>query len=151
MRGKATALGVILLAGVLVLSATGAPEDGGGRQVLKNLRYPIKDAEGRKTGELVGDEFRMGGGGPVEVKGLRWTMIRPDGNDLVVTSEACRYNADDGVISSEASIRIDRGDVVMTGDGYVCDLKQERLVILNNARVVIRGKELWERVDDDAE
>ena len=62
---------------------------------------------------------------------------------MTITTEKCRYNARAGVISSYGDIRIERGGLIITGTGYICDVKRRKFAIVSESRVVIKDQELW--------
>ena len=120
-----------------------------GEQVLTDFRYPVKDKDGRVKADLIARAFRIPTNGLVRVEGLEWRVRAGEGTiPMVVTSDRCRFNRESNVIASDASIRIERGDTVMTGTGYICDLTGSSFTLLNDARVELRGVSLWRKKTD---
>jgi LPS export ABC transporter protein LptC len=113
-------------------------------QILEKVVYPLKGDDGRKEGEIRGERATVSSEGLVHIEGLVWEAYSSDDSiQMIVTTPECRYNTKTKVISSYSDVKIERHKAVMTGTGYICDIKKRKLTIVNNAKVVLRGMELW--------
>lgn len=113
-------------------------------QILEKVVYPVKGEDGRKEGEIRGERATVSSEGLVHIEGLVWEAYNSDNSlQMVVTTPECRYNTKSKIISSYSDVKVERHKVVMTGTGYICDIRKKKLIIVDNAKVVLRGMALW--------
>jgi LPS export ABC transporter protein LptC len=113
-------------------------------QILDDVVYPLKGEDGRKEGEIRGKRATVSSEGLVHIEGLVWEAYNSDNSlQMIVTTPECRYNTKSKILSSYSDVKVERHRAVMTGTGYICDIQKKKLIIVDNAKVVLRGMGLW--------
>lgn len=102
------------------------------------FRVPDYDDEGRLRSQLSGERATMLTPDVVEIENLQVDMFRDGVVETRIVSPHCIYNRRAHIAMSTSSVRIIRGDVVITGEDYRYEPRRQRFMIQTNARVVIR-------------
>lgn len=102
------------------------------------FRVPDYDDEGRLRSQLSGERATMLTPDIVEIENLQVDMYRDGVVETRIVSPHCLYNRRAHVAMSTGSVRIVRGDVVITGSDYRYEPRRQRFLIQTNARVIIR-------------
>jgi hypothetical protein len=115
-------------------------------QTLSGFRVPTYDEQGVMTSQMFGDFAKVLPDGMVEITALRMEFYENQAAaeqkaQMVVTSPMCFYNRGKGQAFSDASVRIARENMIVTGTGFKWNSEDERLKILKNAKVVLKGVE----------
>lgn len=124
------------VAGVAVVAAIAQLQPG---QTLGGFRVPEYEEDGSMRSQLFGDFARVLPNGLVEVEGVRVEMYRDGEVETRVASPHSLYDRQTRAVASTSSVSIIRGDVVITGDHYRYDPRNETFLIRTNARVVLRN------------
>ena len=127
-------IGIILAAG-FVLAAVAADTD---VQTLSGFRVPEYDEEGNMKSQLFGDLAQFLPNGIVRISNLKIEFYKGEDVDMRVTSPECDYGEKTKEAESESSVRIARGNMVVTGKGFTWKSNKERLVIRSDAKVVLK-------------
>lgn len=110
---------------------------------IKAFRVPNYDELGIMTSQIFGDYAHVLPNGNIEITALRMEFYRYENEErlveMTVTSPECLYNRRRGQIMSESDIRISREEFVVTGRGFIFNNAQQRLQILNDSKVVLKG------------
>jgi hypothetical protein len=125
--------------------ARAAGQSVGDAQTVTGFRVPSYDREGRMTSQVFGDTARIRADGSVDIVELRVEFY---GNEdlaatnraveMRITSPRCIYHRASGVVTSDASVRIARENMIVTGEGFQWIGPAERLEIYRNAKVVLK-------------
>ncbi len=134
----------LMLFAVLAAAATFAqqPAQPGQPKVhtIKQFRLPDMDETGRVRGEIFGDSARVPEEGLIDIANMRLLIYGANGSvELRVTSPHCAYNRERSIAGSKSSVLIENKDFILSGEGYLCHLRRQRLEIANQARLVLRS------------
>lgn len=135
-------LPILLLAG---LTATGAllaqtPANAPNVKVhtIHQFRLPDIDENGRIRGEIFGDTARVPEKGLIDITNMRLITYDLDGTVLLrVTAPHCAYDRERHLAGSPSNVLIESRDFILSGEGFRCHLRRQRLEIANKARLVI--------------
>ncbi len=103
------------------------------------FRLPEYAEDGTLKSQLFGDHARALSNNVIEIRGLRIEMYKDGQVETRVSSPHCLYDHVRQAAGSTSSVRITRGEVVITGDDYAYSPKRQRFEIHTNARVVLRN------------
>ncbi len=134
----------IRFAAALILwgaSARGQLREG---HVVRGFRLPDYAADGTLKSVVTGDSARAVGEDVFEITNLRIEMMKDGAVEARVTAPLCLYNRRANEATSDGSVRIVRGEVVITGEGFTWNGAKSRFEIERNARVVLRNVRLIE-------
>ena len=110
------------------------------RQVITDFRVPEYDDQGKLKNVLRGDYVTIPNSGPIEVHQLKYEVFGTSTQaELNITAPLCFYDRERGTATSTGAVRIARSDMIITGTGFDFDRRTERMVIRNQARVVLKG------------
>jgi hypothetical protein len=109
-------------------------------QTLSGFRVPDYDDEGRLKSLVLGDEAVALTDTLIQISGLKLEMYRLGIMETRVTSPICVFDKQSNSATSTSSVRIARGNLIITGEQYTWETKTQRFVIEKKARVVIQGK-----------
>lgn len=101
------------------------------------FRLPDYAEDGTLKSQLFGEYARALSNDLIEIRGLRIEMYKDGQVETRVTSPHCLYDHVRQAAGSTSSVRITRGEVVITGDDYAYSPKRQRFEIHTNARVVL--------------
>jgi hypothetical protein len=125
--------------------ARAAAQSAGEVQTVTGFRVPSYDREGRMTSQVFGDTARILPDGSVDIAELRMEFYAAEGQtatnravEMRITSPRCVYHRATGVVTSDASVRIARDNMIVTGEGFQWIGAAERLEIYRNAKVVLK-------------
>ena len=111
-------------------------------QQVTGFRVPSYDARNNLTSQMFGDTATILTDGRVDITELRMEFysgtVSNRQTEMRVTSPRCVYNRNSGAATSSAPVRIARDNMVVTGTGFEWSNKDQRLVILNDAKVVLK-------------
>ncbi len=102
------------------------------------FRLPEYADDGTLKSQVFGEFAQSLSNGLIEIQGLRVEMYQGEAVETRVTSPHCLYDRVRGSAGSTSSVRITRGEAVITGDDYRYMPKRQRFEIHTNARVVLR-------------
>lgn len=102
------------------------------------FRLPDYAEDGTLESQLFGEHALALSNGLIEIRGLRIEMYKDGQVETRVTSPHCLYDRERQSAGSTSSVRITRGEVVITGDDYLYSPRRQRFEIHTNARVVLR-------------
>ncbi len=134
MTRGAARIGAVMLA-VAALAALGQLQPGGR---MEGFRIPDYDDDGTLRSQLFGDHAAMVSPDLIELQNVKVEFYRGGEVETRITSPHCVYHRRTGVAQSTSTVRIVRGGAVITGHHYRYDHRQQRFMILTNARVVLR-------------
>jgi hypothetical protein len=132
---RAPALLRLLMAGA-ALTAAAQFEPG---QTAKNFRFPDYDKDGRLKSQVFGEYARVLNERAIEITNLKIEVFRGAEVDMIVTSPLCLYDRIGNSAASTSSVRIARGDMVISGTGFSWDAAKQKFVVERDARVVVKG------------
>ncbi len=102
------------------------------------FRLPDMDETGRTRGEIFGDAARVPEEGPIDITNMRlFTYDAAGAVQIILTSPHCIYDRKHNLAGSHASVLIQSRDFILSGEGYRCNLRKNRLEIAGKARLVI--------------
>ncbi len=132
----------ILSTGVMAISfawAVTAPAQFREGQVVRGFRLPEYDAAGALKYVVTGDAARAVASDVFEITNLKIELMKDGVVETRVTAPLCMYNRRNNEARSDGSVRIVRGDVVITGEGFAWNGAESHFRIERNARVVLRN------------
>lgn len=109
-------------------------------QTLTKFRVPDYDDEGNLKSLVLGDEAVAQTETLIQISGLRLELYKQGVLETRVTSPICLFDRVSNSATSTSSVRIARGNLIITGEQYTWETQTQRFVIERNARVVIQGK-----------
>ncbi len=111
-------------------------------QQVTGFRVPSYDAKNNLTSQMFGDTAIILPDGRVDITELRMEFYSGTTSnrqtEMRVTSPRCVYNRNSGSATSDAPVRIARDNMVVTGNGFEWNNKDQRLVILRDSKVVLK-------------
>lgn len=111
-------------------------------QQVTGFRVPSYDAKNNLTSQMFGDTATILPDGRVDITELRMEFYSGTTSnrqtEMRVTSPRCVYNRNSGSATSDAPVRIARDNMVVTGNGFEWNNKDQRLVILRDSKVVLK-------------
>ena len=119
----------------LTLGAAAQLERG---QKVGGFRVPEYDENGQLKSQLYGDYAQVITEDKVKVTNLKIEMFKNGEVETRVTAPHCIYNRRSNTAASPGSIRIARGNMVITGSTFMWSATNQVFVIETNARVVFR-------------
>ncbi len=139
------------MAGMVALAAVATareqklpvPPKSAGPQIIRDFRVPEFDENGVKKSEVVGEQAEILADGQVKITGLRIVMFREGQVEATVTAAQCTFNRKDKMAFSNADVSIERGGMKVTGRGFRYAAADQRIEILNQARVVLQNTSVW--------
>ena len=134
------ATGLLLVGGALAQKpVTPLPPQ---NQQVTGFRVPTYDAKNNLTSQMFGDTATILADGRVDITELRMEFYSGTASnrqiEMRVTSPRCVYNRNSGSATSDAPVRIARDNMVVTGNGFEWNNKEQRLVILRDSKVVLK-------------
>lgn len=123
---------------VLAASAQGSGDLPGGR-VVKKLRYPEYDEQGRLRFELMGDEATIRADGLIEIVNLMLVFYEDGESVMKVTSPGCLFDREKQTAVSTSTVFVSRAEIELTGRGFEWNGKGGGFKIHEEARVVIKA------------
>ena len=102
------------------------------------FRVPDYDEEGQLRSLLSGERVTVLTPDLVELENVQVDLFRDGIVETRIVSPHCLYHRRAQIAMSTSSVRIVRGDVVITGEDYRYEPRRQRFLIQTNARVVIR-------------
>ena len=126
----------IVFFGVVALGLLAYAED---LQTIEGFSVPEYDKNGNLTTQLFGDFAEILPRGKVKITNLKIEFYDDDKIEMRVTAPQCDYDQKRKSAKSDSSVRIARGNMIVTGVGFEWDSKHERLEIYNQAKVVLKS------------
>lgn len=111
-------------------------------QTVRGFRVPDYHPDGTLKSVITGDTARALGNERFEITNLRIELFRDGVVETRVTAPQCVFDRRTQEVSSKGAVRIVRGEVVITGEGFVWSGADPRFAIERNARVVLRRSTL---------
>ena len=126
----------LLCTGMLIVAS--AAQEG---VELGGFRLPDYDANGVKKSELIGKSAILKQGGKVDIQDFKIDFYEADGETvkMTVTAPQCTYVRHGRIAKSPSSVRIEGGNMVVTGKDFAWDGKRELFKIFSNSKVVFKG------------
>jgi len=131
-----------VLAG-LTLVAAGVAGVGSGEEKpmpVRGFRYPVElYKDGRIKTHILAEELTGDPeSGEVEAVHVKVEFFTPDGHvDAVLDLERCCYDRDSGRTTSDSRVRLKKGGLLVTGKGMEWHAGEQRIRILQDAKVVL--------------
>ena len=105
---------------------------------IKNMRLPLdRYDDGKIKMQLVAAQAKVPPEGEILAKQVRLEFYKDDRIDALMTTDECRYDRVKGTAKSESQIRIEQAGVLITGTGFECNMQDQTMKILHNAKVVL--------------
>ncbi len=130
-------LPLFIMLAVLAAHAFGSG-DTGGHRVVKKLRYPEYDAQGKLRFELMGDEATIRGDGMIQIVNLVLVFYEEGQAVMKVTSPSCLFDRENQTAVSTSRVSVARSEIELTGRGFEWSGKGGGFRILDQARVVLK-------------
>lgn len=106
------------------------------REVI-GFRVPELDEENRLKSQVSGDKARFEGDGAVHISGLKIETFEDGRIDMTISSPECTYDRNTRIAQSKSRVRIDRENMVITGEDYVYDSGKRTFEIKKDVKVVL--------------
>jgi hypothetical protein len=109
---------------------------------IKGMRIPLDHFEdGRVKMQFSAAQARVPeGSGEVETSEALVESFNADGSlAMVMEADNCWYNRATGRLSSDGPVRMDRGDMEVTGVGMEWKADEQKLRLHSRVRVVLKG------------
>lgn len=126
------------LALVLVFGVAGWAEDSG-TQTVAGFRVPEYDENNQLKSQLFGDFAKVLPDGIIEITQLKIDFYSEGKVEMTVTAPKCTYKQKEGKAESDTDVRITREDMVVTGNGFAWNGRDEKFEIFKDAKVVLKG------------
>ena len=108
-------------------------------QSLSGFELPEYDADGKIIRHIFGDMAEMLPGGLIRISNLRVDIYKDEQVDMKVIAPRCELNQQTKQAVSDGPVRIIRDNMVVTGRGFDFSNEKERIQIMHDARVVLKG------------
>jgi len=109
-------------------------------QTLSGFSVPEYDKNGKMTSQLFGDLAEVLPDGRVKITNLKIEFYGKDGGVIMrVTSPHCVFYRRSRKVTSNSSVRIARSNMIVTGEGFEWDSKDQRLKIFSNSKLVLKN------------
>ena len=132
---------LMLLLGLVWLVWPGRPvraqAPAGAPQVLIDFRFPEYDDAGQLKTEVYGDKATMNPDGSIDVTNLQIVFYENGKPAMRVSAPPCTYNKEAQTASSDSRVLVERKEILLTGVGFRCRLKDKQMKINNKAKVVL--------------
>ncbi len=128
----------LMMTVVLAASVYGS-EDMPGSRVVKKLRYPEYDDQGRLRFELMGDEATIRADGLIQIINLMLVFYEDGESVMRVTSPSCLFDREKQTAVSTSTVFVSRAELELTGKGFEWNGKGGGFKINDEARVVIKA------------
>ncbi len=152
MLRRLAAFGLLITVGG---SGVWAQQTTGDVTKIKGFKVPSYNEEGEMTSMLYGEYAQIMPDGMIQIEGLNVEFFRnregEKSTDMNVTAPNCFFSRDRGMAVSDDDVRIARESMVVTGKGFVWDNNRERLVIMDEAKVVLKNARPDRRSEGDGE
>lgn len=106
------------------------------QKTLGDFWVPKYDQKGRMIWQIFGTSAIVLAKGDIDVTNLRLELFRDGRQDAIITAPQCTVNQTTGMASSDASVRIERNDMVVTGIGFDWNSKDGLIRIHDKVRIV---------------
>jgi len=137
-RVKRNWIALVFLAGACAGSfGQAVPKDTA--QTVAGFRVPDYDENNQLKSMLFGDFARVLPDGIIEITNLKIDFFTEGRVHMTVTSPRCIYNQKDNTARSDAEVRIERDNLLITGTGFWWGAKQERFEIFRQSRVELKN------------
>lgn len=110
---------------------------------INDFRVPEFDANGEKKSEVLGDTAEFLPDGNIKITGLRIVIFKGGVAEGALTSAQCTFDRRERKAFSNSEVRIERGDMVVTGKGFRWSAADQRIEILNRVCVELKGIKVW--------
>jgi lipopolysaccharide export system protein LptC len=137
-RVNAAGIGLLLAAGV-----GGRAEEPLVPAVMKGIRLPQYDAQGRLESQLIGESAEPQPDGKIKVTNLRLEVYKEGVLDAVLWAASCVLDQKDRSVVSDSDVRIERPGAVIRGRGLRWDNARQQARILEQVRVELQHASLW--------
>ena len=114
---------------------------------LDGLRLPLAYHDnGKLKTQLKAETAMVPEKGPIQAKNITCEFFTVEGVlDTRMIADECVYDREAKKASSDSKVRVERKDVVLTGNGYEWDSNEQNVTIMSNVKVIIdrpmiRGK-----------
>lgn len=124
-------------AGLLLVTAAVAQLREG--QTVIGFRYPEYDNEGNLKTLITGDSATAQSPTVFDIRNLKIETYKDGAVDTRVTAPQCRFDRRALQATSEDSVRVVRGDLVITGEGFTWNGSPPSFRIERNVRLVLRN------------
>ncbi len=132
-----TVAGLSMITGVLADSGnTNAPTG-----YIEKFEVPQRDEDGNLKWKLSGDRATIRPDGLMNVYNARAEFYTSNQVDLVFTSPVCLLDRVNNRAATDAPVRIERANMIMTGIGGDWDSNHSSLTIRSNVQVIIKNAE----------
>ncbi len=124
---------------LIVLAASAFGSDVMPGHVVKKLRYPEYDDQGRLRFELMGDEATIRDDGLIHIINLMLVFYEDGESVMRVTSPSCLFDREKQTAVSTSTVFVSRAEIELTGSGFEWNGKGGGFKINDDARVVIKA------------
>jgi 3-deoxy-D-manno-octulosonate 8-phosphate phosphatase (KDO 8-P phosphatase) len=126
----------ILLAGMSIAGETNRTAATG---FIEKFEVPERDETGNLKWKLNGDRATIREDGLMNIINARAEFYSSNKVDMVFTSPTCLLDRLNNRAATEAPVRIERSDMIVTGNGGDWDGNKSSLVVRHNVRVILTG------------
>ncbi|HNR93034.1 MAG TPA: LPS export ABC transporter periplasmic protein LptC [Kiritimatiellia bacterium] len=123
---------------MFVFCAAAAAQDPG-VQSLAGFELPEYDADGKIVRHIFGDMAEMVPGGLIRISNLRVDIYNNEQVEMKVIAPRCELNQQTKQAVSDGPVRIIRDNMVVTGRGFDFSNEKERIQIMHDTKVVLKG------------
>lgn len=116
-------------------------------RVVQNFRIPEYDDQGTIKQLLLGRSAQVRAANIVEIRDMTIEVYKEGALDARITSPHCLYNTKTRSAESTSSVRIARGNIVISGSDYTWDNPNQRFVIETNSRVILKNMRISMKPD----
>ena len=108
-------------------------------QSLSGFELPEYDTEGKMVRHIFGDMAEVLPDGLIRISNLRVDLFKDEQVEMKVIAPRCELNQDTRQAVSDGPVRIIRDNMVVTGRGFDFSNEKERIQIMHDTKVVLKG------------
>jgi lipopolysaccharide export system protein LptC len=106
---------------------------------IEKFDFPERDENGVLKWKVSGDRARIRPDGVLDIVNARAEVYASNKVDVVFTTPACLLDRTSNRVTTDAPVRIERSNMIVTGVGGVWDGKAATLNIRSNVQVVVKN------------
>jgi len=104
---------------------------------ITGFMVPELDKDNNLKSQVSGAKARYGDGDTVQISDLKIETFKDGDVDMTISSPECIYDRKTRIAQSESRVRIDRENMVITGEDYVYDSDKKTFEIKKDVKVVL--------------
>ena len=112
-------------------------------KIIKDFQVPEYDQAGRLKSKVFGQTAEPQPDGRMKITDLRIQIYKEGVLEGTVWSAQCLFDRKERSVVSVAPVRLERGNMVITGVGLKWNSEDQHLEILSQVRVLLKDVKVW--------